>query len=131
MSVLDLCRNARSQWIAFSRLVWPEDSGQLTQATIDLLAEELAGRYARLLARRRVIESVRDRLSRQERRLRALPESPPLRESIAQDRDRLAALEDAYARRRQAFARRKKLHKALSSGQVVACPTTPTDADPT
>ena len=123
MSVLDLCRNARSQWIAFSRLVWPEDSGQLTQATIDLLADELAGRYARLLARRRRIESVRDRLSRQARRF-------PGDVSLTHLRERLATLEDAYARRRLAFARRKKLHKALLSGQIVACPP-PTDADPT
>ena len=123
MSVSDLCRNARSQWIAFSRLVWPEDSRQLTQATIDLLADELAGRYARLLARRRRIESVRDRLSRRARRF-------PGDESLTHLRERLATLEDAYARRRLAFARRKKLHKALLSGQIVACPP-PTDADPT
>jgi hypothetical protein len=121
MSVLDLCRNARSQWIAFSRMVWPEDSRQLTQATLERLTGELARRYARLLSRRRRIESVRARLTRLERR-------SPLRASLV--RNLLTDLEDAYARRRQVFARRKKLHKALLRGQVVACPA-PTDAEPT
>ena len=126
MSVLDLCRNVRSQWLAFNRMVWPEDSQQLTQATLDELTDDLARRYARLLARRRRIESLRDRLARQERRLSA--QSDSLRESIAHNRARLASLEDAYARRRLAFSRRKKLHKALLNGHVVACPL-PTDAD--
>ena len=117
MSVLDLCRNARSQWVAFSRMVWPEDSRQLTQATLDRLTDDLAARYARLLSRRRRIESLRARI---ERRL-------PAGESLADLRERLASLEDAYARRRQAFARRKQLHKAILRGQVVACP----DAGPT
>ena len=130
MSVLDLCRNVRSQWIAFERLVWPEDSQQLTQAVLDELTTDLAQRYARLLARRQRIESLRDRLSRLERRLLAEPDSDPLRESINHHRERLAVFGDAYARRRLAFARRKKLHKAILNGQVVACPI-PTDADPT
>ena len=107
MSVLDLCRNVRSQWVAFSRMVWPEDSRQLTQAMLDELTDDLSRRYDRLLALRRRIEAARERH----------PEPAA----------RLARLEDAYARRRQAFARRKRLHKALLSGRVVACP----DADPT
>lgn len=123
MSVLDLCRNARSQWIAFSRMVWPEDSRQLTRATLERLTDELARRYARLLSRRRRIESARARLTRLERCVPARPDALLLR-------DRLAELEDAYARQHQTFARRKKLYKALLRGQVVACPT-PTDADPT
>ena len=130
MSVLDLCRNVRSQWLAFNRMVWPEDSQQLTQATLDELTADLAQRYARLLARRRRIESLHDRLGRLERRLLAQPDSESLRESIAHNRARLASLEDAYARRRLAFSRRKKLHKALLDGRVIACPL-PTDADPT
>ena len=121
MSVLDLCRNVRSQWVAFSRMVWPEDSRQLTQATLDELTDDLARRYDRLLARRRRIESARDQLARLER------QAQPDRDTIAPYRDRLAGLEDAYARRRQAFVRRKKLHKAILNGQIVACP----DADPT
>ena len=125
MSVRDLCRNVRSQWVAFSRMVWPEDSGQLTQATIEQLDDELARRYRRLLARRRRIEAVRDLVSRQEGRLREQPDSLSLREAVVHNRDCLAELENAYARRRQVFARRKKLLKAMRSGRVVA------DADPT
>ena len=60
MSVLNLCRNVRSQWVAFSQLVWPEESRQLTQAAIEQLDDELARRYARLLSRRRRIETLRD-----------------------------------------------------------------------
>ena len=121
MSVLDLCRNVRSQWAAFSRMVWPEDSRQLTQATLDELTDDLARRYARLLARRRRIESARDQLARLER------QGQTDRDTLGAHRDRLAAMEDAYARRRVAFARRKKLHKAILTGRIVACP----DADPT
>ena len=121
MSVLDLCRNVRSQWVAFSRMIWPEDARQLTQATLDELTDDLARRYARLLARRRRIESARDALARLEK------QPHPDSEALAAHRDRLSLLEDAYARRRQAFARRKRLHKAILSGRIVACP----DTDPT
>ena len=123
MSVTVFYRLVRSQWQALTQLVWPADVEQLTQSEIARLTDELEGRYARLVRRRRKVEQLRDRLAALER---AEPEPPsmsehPLGRAIERNRARLAEHEEAYERQRRAFVRLKHLRRAMMRGQVVVC----------
>jgi uncharacterized coiled-coil DUF342 family protein len=112
MSVATWCR-------AVTSFLWPSDE---TRKEAERRGEELEALYAALLARRRRIEQVRARITRMDRRLKALRDpgrAIRMAGLIERNRLRLAGLEDAYVGQRQTFVRKKRLFEAMQRGEIV------------
>jgi len=132
MSVAAFCRVVRSRCQALAEYVWPATPEQRLQAEIARRTDELAWCYRRLVARRRKIEALRDRLAEQERELQATAplSAEHLHQARMRNHRRLAEQEERYIRERWAYLRRKQVRLALLRGQVTVCdepPASPSD----
>ncbi|MFO0845491.1 MAG: hypothetical protein U0797_24420 [Gemmataceae bacterium] len=129
MTLTAFYRIVQSRWDSLSQKLWPRDVEQLCRAEIARLTDELEGRYARLVRRRRKIEQVRDRLAGLERADLGLAGEDSAVRAIERNRDRLAELEEGYDRQLRAFLRLKRLRRAIMRGQVVVCEDQPGSDD--
>ena len=136
MSESSLLSLLRSHWLEITRQFWPEEPCGQLEAELARLEAVLRRRQSRLLASRRKIESLRDRLNHREHRLAQLSaqiqqsgvdgcttaELERQRRSIDRIRVRLQKQERGYAGRLALLRERKQewleLRERLLSGSL-------------